>query len=232
MNADRKVIVAAPAPRPKSAVPMGRPIAITDPNASSRITIATSSPTPSALDGGVRSAARRDVAAELDLQAGVDRGRGRRLQLAVGATGKAVRVGVVAHGGEGDRVVRRGPQRGTRGRHHHVIEPGDRVERARHRGGVVGIGEGAVGRVEHDLGRPARLGRERCPEEVGRLLGLDTGHGERVLQLAAGHLPDDEQPHDGDHPGRHDPSAVPGREAAEAVQEPRHGCEASVTSRS
>ena len=57
MNADRKVITAMPAPRPKSAVPIGRPIAMTDPKASSRITMATSSPTPSALDGGVRSAA-------------------------------------------------------------------------------------------------------------------------------------------------------------------------------
>ncbi len=201
----------------------GRPIAITEPKARRRMTIAASSPTPSALDGGVRSAAdgisppnstwspASTAGATADFScAYVSPGRlweSASYRTVARAIVSSAEVCSVALGG-GTTTWSRPP----------IVSSALAIAAA-----LPGSDSVPLGGVEHDLGRAAGLGGERRGQQVGRLLRLDAGHRERVVRRAACDLADDEEPHDGDHPGRHDPSPVPRREAAEAVQEPRHG---------
>ena len=71
------------------------------------------------------------------------------------------------------------------------------------------------GRVEHDVGRVARLGREALRQDVLRLLRRRVARGELVLEVGAHHLGDDGDADDGDDPEhQHEPPpvvAVPGQ---------------------
>ena len=165
----------------------------------------------------------RDLAAELDLDAGVVRRADCALQLGVGVVGKLSAVAVVADGREGDGVIGGSDHRGRGRGRDDVVEAAERGERVVERGGVRGIGQGALGGVEHHLGGRAREGRERRLQEVSRLLGLDAGQRELVFHLPAGDLAACEEANDDEDPGDDDPPAVAGARAAQAIEEPRHG---------
>ena len=57
-NAETRVMAPIPVPSPNSAVPIGSPIAMSDPNANSRMTIAASTPMASVAPSEGRVAAR------------------------------------------------------------------------------------------------------------------------------------------------------------------------------
>ena len=200
------------------------PIAMTEPNASRRITIATSSPMPSGagrwLALGEPAGSRRRTRPGCRRRApgpprpsagcrcrrealGCRRRSGRSARAMVSS---ADRITVAAGGGATTWRGRRARRARRRAR-----------RRSRDR---TACPWGSGTRPGADA---AREGRERRLQEVGRLLGLDAGQRELVFHLPAGDLAACEEANDDEDPGDDDPPAVAGARAAQAIEEPRHG---------
>ena len=161
-----------PIARPNRAVPIGRLMAITDPNASSKMSTATSRPVLSALPVlGVLNASAI-APPKLTCSPACVAGAAARPQLGERRGGQAARL--LGHTGPArSRCWRSGTRTRSRprgGRAEHLADVGeaghpllgrpDRGERRR-------VADAAVLGVEHDRGHVARLAREPLREEVG-----------------------------------------------------------------
>ena len=222
ITAERTPTAEAPTKRPNSAVMIGRPIATTEPNATSSTMIATPMPIssllgsspPSSARGPVNSvstpAARAVSAATVASSKCVDRQRVdgvREVDVRGAAVGaQRCRLGI-------ERV---GDARDVGAGGELLSDPFD--------GRVVwDVVEPAGVDVEHDpCGLPATA-RESLVEDVDGSLRLGTGNSERVRELATGGAlssddGDRDQQPDADHTER-----VPGAAAAESEEKCAHG---------
>ena len=166
---------AEPTPRPNSAVPIGRPIASTEPKA--RIRMMTAASTPSISLAG-SSNSREQLAAVLD-----DHALGQVERVAFIADGRAEvgelleRAVTDVEGGEGDRAVLGdllGPVGVERaGDRDALLRRGD-VEDLLQRGAVLRVVD-AAGVLDHDLGGEAGTVRVARLQQLLHVLGLTAG---------------------------------------------------------
>ena len=217
---------AIPIPSPASAVITGRPMATTDPKASSMMMMAAVMPMPSLGPGAAVAAARDRAAAELDLEAVVRGGLGRGDDLLhgggrdVGGVGRELDLGEgdVARARVGDLVgsglSRRGWSRS--GRRAGAAALASTLVMA----ALVARAVDGRGGVEDDVGCVARLRRELRLQDVARLLRGGVARRELVLEVGADDLGQDRDADDGQYPERQDgPAAV----VAGAGQAPEDG---------
>ena len=209
-----RLITPIPAPRPRSAVAIGRPIALNDPKLISRIRIAAAIPTT------VANPSEACCACSIAWPPSWTSSVAERADSAVddhvvdGCLGERVGALVEVHRGERDRPVTRRSRAGpaayglttlvTWGR------PSDALQRRVDRRAIGRVGELAGLGVEHDLVGVAGLGGEVALEQVDGLLRVRARQREAARRLLPDRARDREDPDRGDDPGDHDgPSVQP-----------------------
>ncbi len=211
-------ITPSPAPRPNSAVTIGRPIASNEPKLSSSTTTAARRPTPR-CEADARLLGLLDcLPAELDLKGGrthrlgrVDHAVDRRLR-------QFVRALVELDGREADRArLRDGVRAGLIGTHDadDVGEPLDPVDERHDHGARRLVGELAGARSEDDLVRVAGLRRKAALQQVDRALRVGVRKREVVRVPLADRLGEGENADGKDDPGENDDPAMCDRPASQ-----------------
>ena len=211
-----------PSASPKRAIPIGRPIAMTDPNAMSRMRTATTSPITSPSPVARRLEREEQVAAELHLQhrARIEV-RAERLEVLQVCSDRAPRAPGTGRGsGQPDRRRRsagcRRRARGAAPRRPSAPAPAHRARRLTRRR------PSSIAWRQHHLGREAGPVRPGVGEQVGGLLRVEPRRSERVLELLAERARRAEDEHRHDEPGTDDGPRAPRRQAAQPVQSMGH----------
>ena len=210
-----------PMPSPASAVMTGRPIATTDPKASSMIRMAAVMPMPSLGPGAAVAAALMGVPPSSTRKPSCADDCAVLMTVLMAGTGMSA-VSVVNWTWAKAMLPLGGDLVGTGGRERagNALDVGQRLQAGHHLVDGRPVGRRRDGRVrlEDDVGGVPRLRGEPLLENVERLLGRRVPRSELVLEVRAHHLGDDRDPDDGQDPYDQDGPAAVVTDAGQAPQ--------------
>ena len=226
-----------PSASPKRAIPIGRPIAMTDPNATSRMRTATTRPitspmpVPGSSNAKNRSPPSSTCSTEPALKSAPSALRfSRSTGSSSSSTGYWTRIRatrpscetsplVTADSGPAASAPAGSPAESTWGRADdgclYLGQRSARLRRAEER-------RVRIAWCQHHLGREAGPVRPGVREQVGGLLRVEPRRSERVLELLPERARRAEDEHRHDEPGPDDGPGAAGREAPQPVQSMRH----------